>query len=149
MVQVREPRRQGQVRECCTGQGGKPRGHREAGEISCDDGVATVFACVACVVLLALAGLAIQLGAVLVARHRAEVAADLAALAGAAVVLRGESAACGRAAEVSQANGSELSSCQVIGADLRVQVRSGVRAGPLLGWATGRARAGPAAAITG
>lgn len=128
---------------------GEPPGQVRSDAAARDGGVATVFACVACVVMLALAGLGVQLGAVLVARHRAEVAADLAALAGAVVVLGGEQVACARAAAVAQANGAELADCQVIGADLLAQVRSRVRAGPLLGSATGRARAGPVAVITG
>ncbi len=123
---------------------------REPGDRNVSDaGVATVFACAACVVLLALAGLAVQLGAVLLARHRAQVAADLAALAGAALVLRGEQAACNRAIELVYANKAELVSCEVIGADLLVRVSFQVRAGPLLGAGTGRARAGPVAATIG
>ena len=47
-----------------------------------DRGVATVYACIGIVVLLAVTGLAVHLGAAALARQRAETGADLAALAG-------------------------------------------------------------------
>ncbi|MGS0686476.1 Rv3654c family TadE-like protein [Nakamurella sp. GG22] len=111
-----------------------------------DRGVATVYACLGCVLLLIVTGLAAQLGAASLARQRAESAADLAALAGAARVLRGPDAACATAMDVASANGLALQSCSVVGADVLVIVNAEIRAGPLSGTATARARAGPAAA---
>lgn len=106
-----------------------------------------VAVCVAALVVIT--GVAVQLAAVLLARHRAEVAADLAALAGAAVVLAGSDTACGAATVTATANGSELVSCEQDSLDLRVQVRVRVRAGPLVGSAAGRARAGPVSESAG
>lgn len=111
--------------------------------------MATVLVAVGITVLILLTGLAVQLGAVLLARHRAENAADLAALAGAAVVLDGSDRACATAGEIARANGAELVSCHQESLDVRVQARVRVRAGPLTGLATGRARAGPVAGATG
>ena len=111
-----------------------------------DRGVATVYACLGCVLLLIVTGLAAQLGAASLGRQRAESAADLAALAGAARVLRGPDQACATAMNVATANGVTLQSCSVVGADVLVIVNAEIRAGPLSGTATARARAGPAAA---
>lgn len=114
-----------------------------------ESGVATVFACVLVVVLLLLAGLGVQFGAVQLARHRAEVAADLAALAGAARALTGRDAACAFAGGVAASNGASVRSCEMVGLDLRVTVVVRVRAGPVQGGAMGRARAGPIGAPVG
>lgn len=84
------------------------------------------------------------LGAVAVARQQAASAADLSALAGAAAVLQGPDAACGRARALAVEVGAVLSSCSVDGdrVDVVAQVRP---AGPLgrLGTASVRAAAGP------
>jgi secretion/DNA translocation related TadE-like protein len=90
-----------------------------------------------------LLGVAIgAVGAALVARNRAQVAADLGALAGAALVLQGQSVACARAGELVVANGGRLAGCRADGMDLIVTVevvatgigtaRAGARAGPLV-----------------
>ncbi len=105
-----------------------------------------MYACLGCVLLLIVTGLAAQFGAASLARQRAESAADLAALAGAAGVLRGPGSACATAMAVASANGVALQSCSVLGADVLVIVNAEIRAGPLSGTATARARAGPAAA---
>jgi secretion/DNA translocation related TadE-like protein len=110
-----------------------------------DDGLATVVACLGIAVLVLVTGLAVQLGAVLIARHRAEVAADLAALSAASLVLGGSERACAAAAQYARENNAELVSCEQESLDVRVEVRVRVRAGPLLGAALGRARAGPVA----
>lgn len=86
-------------------------------------------------------------GSAAVVRHRAESAADLAALAGAARVLDGPTAACRQAAAIATANGAQLVQCRLDGAD--VSVSAVVRFhGPVPGRpaAQGWARAGPAAA---
>ena len=60
--------------------------------------MATVFVCMGAALLVALTALAVQLGAAVLARQRAETAADLpAALAGAAAVLRGPDLVCAAA----------------------------------------------------
>lgn len=64
-----------------------------------DEGAATLVAAVLSVALLSIAWLGYQIGAVVLSRHRAEGAADLAALAAASQVARGADAACGRAGD--------------------------------------------------
>ena len=89
-------------------------------------------------------------GAALVARHRAQVAADAAALAGAAHTIEGIAASCAEAARVVVANGGTMVHCRLDGWD--VVVTAAVRpAGPVaaLGTATASARAGPAEATAG
>ncbi len=98
--------------------------------------------------LVAVTGVIVQFAAILLARHRAEAAADLGALAGAAVVLQGAQHACDRAAAITRANGAGVSSCVIEGADLLLTVEVAVHLGPLVAAAAGRARAGPVATQT-
>jgi secretion/DNA translocation related TadE-like protein len=79
-------------------------------------------------------------GAAVVARHQAEGAADLAALAAAAVAVDGEKAACADARWVVERMEGVLRSCRLSGWDALVEVD--VAFGPF-GSAAGRARAGP------
>jgi secretion/DNA translocation related TadE-like protein len=102
-----------------------------------DRGVATVYACLGIVVLLAITGLAAHLGAAALARQRAETGADLAALAGAAKVLLGPDPVCTNVFRV------DVQSCSVVGTDVLVTVTAHAGAGPFAGTAIGRARAGP------
>jgi secretion/DNA translocation related TadE-like protein len=110
-----------------------------------DDGVATVVVCFCAMALIAVTALSLYLGAAVLARHRAEVAADAGALAGAIVVLDGADAACTAASRVVEANGGELRSCALDGADVLIAVGVEARLGPLGRSATARARAGPVA----
>lgn len=94
--------------------------------------------------ILTISGLA--LGSAVIASHRARSAGDLAALAGASAVMRGEAtgAGCAVAGRVAAANGARLSRCGVVaGASLRVEVlvSPSLRG---LGQATAVAVAGPA-----
>lgn len=109
-----------------------------------DRGSATVWASGAIAVLLVVAVAGIHLGAALLARHRAESAADLAALAAAGRAVAGAEVACARASGLAERMAVELVACRLEGWDALVEVR--VRpGGPLaaLGTATSRARAGP------
>lgn len=124
------------------------RAVRPGGEPDRDRGAATVVACVGAVVLLVVTGLAVHVGAAVLARQRAEAGADLAALAGAAQLLRGAGFACAAADEVARANGVVVTGCRTDGLDLLVEVAVDV-GGALGGAAVGRARAGPIAAIGG
>lgn len=89
--------------------------------------------------LLAVAGAGAYLGAAVVARHRTQSAADLAALAAAVALPDGADAACARAREVLAANVSgDMADCRVEGLDVVVTVVSGraraaARAGPVDG----------------
>ena len=75
---------------------------------------------VACLSLLLLVGAALGVVAAMVRDHRvAQSAADLAALAGAAALQRGDDA-CAAAAAVAGANGARLHSCRTAGSDVVV-----------------------------
>lgn len=110
-----------------------------------DDGIATVVTCMYAIALASVTALVLQVGAATVARHRAQTAADLGALAGAAMVLEGEDRACAAAASIVQSNGARVQTCTTDGADVLLTVTVVARLGPLTGNATGRARAGPVA----
>lgn len=119
---------------------GRGRGDRA------DRGAASVWSMGALAALLSVTVAALHLGGVAVARHQAESAADLAALAGAGRVVAGEQAACERAARITERMRVRLDSCRVRGWDVLVEV-SAPPAGPVsrFGAARARARAGPVA----
>jgi secretion/DNA translocation related TadE-like protein len=111
-----------------------------------EDGAATLLALAMCAVLLmAGAGLGV-VGAIVVDHRRAQAAADLAALAGAAATARG-APGCAAADEVARLNSAELLDCSIDGATLTVRVsvtgphwlgqqadlEAGARAGPSAG----------------
>lgn len=104
-------------------------------------GSATIWAVAAMTALVAVVVLVLQLGSAVATRHRAESAADLAALAVAAHVLEGRDAACGRARTVTDGMGATLARCELDGWDAVVEVDVAGPAG--LGSGHGRARAGP------
>jgi secretion/DNA translocation related TadE-like protein len=96
----------------------------------------------AVVMLTATVGLAA--GTAVLARHRAEAAADLAALAGAARIAEGEADGCAAARKVAAANGGRVSACVRTGEDLDVMVSAPVEVVGLGVLAvSARARAGP------
>ncbi len=107
-----------------------------------------MYACLGIVVLLAITGLAVHLGAAALARQRAETGADLAALAGAAKVLQGPDVVCANVVRVAVANRVEVQSCSVVGTDVLVTVTARAGTGPFAGTGTGRARAGPVDVIS-
>lgn len=84
----------------------------------------------------------IWIGSALIARHRAQAAADLAALAGAGRVAAGPTAVCRQAAEVAALMTASLRECRVEGIDVVVVV-SALPGGSLGGVARAAARAGP------
>lgn len=90
----------------------------------------------------------IWLGAAVIAMHRAQSAADLAALVAAARVPGGTATACGQAGALADAMRTNLLGCRVTGLDVIVVVS--VRVGGRIGReAQASARAGPAGAPTG
>lgn len=112
-------------------------------------GSATVLAAVLVLVVLVAAGVAAAWAGAVDLRHRARVAADLAALAGAGALAQAGDG-CGRAAALAAANGATALRCTVTGEVLEVVVGLDARV-RLLGrdlpvTATARARAGPAEA---
>lgn len=109
-----------------------------------DEGAATVVAAVLSVALVFVGWLGYQLGAVVLSRHRAEGAADLAALAAASQVAQGADTACERAARVAREMRAQLAECRVDGWDARVRTTA-EPPGVAARWARvdARARAGP------
>jgi secretion/DNA translocation related TadE-like protein len=107
-------------------------------------GSASLIAAAMCAVLLAITVGGAQVGAAVVARHQAQAAADLAALAGAASVPAGKEQACARAAALAQAMRTVAVACAVDGLDLVVTVEAAL-ALRLIGAGDARAvaRAGP------
>jgi secretion/DNA translocation related TadE-like protein len=112
-----------------------------------DSGIATIWAAGVVTVLVAMVVFGLDLAAATSGRHRAEAAADLAALAAASHVLDGEQVACAYAARVVHGMAARLVGCRVDGWDALVETEvtpaltlPGVRD------ARGRARAGPAQA---
>jgi secretion/DNA translocation related TadE-like protein len=108
-----------------------------------DRGSASLLVLVHLGVLLLLACALATVGALVVAHRQAQAAADLAALAGARAVLRGD-AGCPAAARIAEANGGTLGGCRSSGAEVVVDVTV-----PAPRWLlalpdpVGHARAGP------
>lgn len=85
---------------------------------------------------------AIWIGATVIARHRAQAAADLAALAAARRLAAGPDTACQEAAVIGESMGAVIRGCEIVGLD--VVVTLGVRVGgPVRAEARASARAGP------
>lgn len=89
-------------------------------------------------VLLAFTVGGFHLGSAVIARHRAQAAADLAALAAAARLPDGVEAACGEASVIAAAMGAAVADCKVDDLDVVVTVSAGkaraaARAGPVDG----------------
>ena len=92
---------------------------------------------------------AAAVGSARIARHQAEVAADLGALAGAARAIEGAESACAWARRFVVANRGRMTSCELEG--LEIVVHTDVTATPLpglTGHAQAAARAGPVYAIS-
>jgi secretion/DNA translocation related TadE-like protein len=114
--------------------------------VDAERGSATIWVVTAVLVVGFLAGAGVAVGSVAMAKERARTAADLSALAGAAVLVRDEGDPCARAHAIAVANGGLLSRCAVDGRDLRVWITvrlPGALTGFGLGNASARARAGP------
>lgn len=110
-----------------------------------EDGSATVVGAAAVLALLAVFAVVVQLGAAVATRHRAEAAADLAALAAAAWSTGGDERACAAARRVTERMSVRLVSCELRGWQSTVNVEA-APSGSLASFGTARAtaRAGPA-----
>lgn len=86
--------------------------------------------------LLAITVGGFYLGSAVVARHRAQAAADLSALAAAAALTQGVDTACGQAAVIAGAMNAAVADCAVDELDVVITIR--------VGRAHAAARAGPA-----
>ncbi|MDO3650712.1 Rv3654c family TadE-like protein [Nocardia mangyaensis] len=114
------------------------------GGLTSDAGGATAFACIALAALIALTLLISQVGVAVVARHRAQAAADLGALAAVGLLVEGPEAGCAQATELARRMGARVARCVVEHWDVEVTVEVTVTLG-IFGNRTVRvaARAGP------
>jgi secretion/DNA translocation related TadE-like protein len=95
-------------------------------------------------VLLAITTGGVSVGCAVIARHRAQAAADLAALAGAQHLADGTGAACSQASALAQAMRAAVTQCLVEDLDVVVTVATSVPLGRIrVGPAQATARAGP------
>jgi secretion/DNA translocation related TadE-like protein len=96
-------------------------------------------------VLLAVTIGGVYVGSAVIARHRAQAAADLAALAAAVHVASGTSAACSHASALARAMRTNVTQCQIENLDVLVTVEAPLPMVRLsVGPAHATARAGPA-----
>ncbi|WP_454194702.1 Rv3654c family TadE-like protein [Nocardia sp. Marseille-Q1738] len=117
---------------------------RFAGVVHGENGVATVFAGSALAALLGATLLIGHVGAVVVARHRAQAAADMAALAAASALVQGVDPACAEADEVARRMGTRMRICSAAEWDVTVTVETNVPIGLYGDRVVGAiARAGP------
>ncbi|MEV0337164.1 Rv3654c family TadE-like protein [Nocardia sp. NPDC050717] len=109
-----------------------------------DEGGATAFACIALAGLIVLTVVIAQVGAAVVARHRAQAAADLGALAAAGLLTEGPEAGCAEAGTLAKRMGVSVRQCEVEQWDVVVVVVAEVSFG-VFGARTvsATARAGP------
>ena len=95
--------------------------------------------------LMAIATGGVYVGSAVVTRHRAQAAADLAALAAAVHLVDGTGAACTRASALARAMHTAVTGCVVENLDVIVTVDAPVSLGRMgVGRARATARAGPA-----
>lgn len=94
--------------------------------VAADRGGATILASFAMVGLLGIAILLLHFGSVVAVRHRAQSAADLAALAAAGTLDRGVESACAAAETIAHRMSVTVQSCRVDGWDAIVTVTARV-----------------------
>jgi secretion/DNA translocation related TadE-like protein len=96
-------------------------------------------------VLLTITTGGVYVGSAVIARHRAQAAADLAALAAAVYLADGTGPACSRASALALAMNAAVTRCEVEELDVVVTVEARVSLGRIaVGPARATARAGPA-----
>ena len=108
-------------------------------------GVATIWAAAVVAVLVGLLVVGVAVAGAVAARHRAEAAVDLAALAAASYAVHGTETACERARHIARRMGAEITTCRFDGWNALVTTRVRIDV-PVVGssWVEGRARAGAA-----
>jgi len=120
--------------------------NRRIGLVADDRGNATLLGAFAVAALAAILVLVIYVGAAVLARHRAQSAADLSALAAAVDHVGGEPDPCAAARQsaAAQQPRADLVECRIDGEDVVVSVRVPVDLGTFgVRAATAKARAGP------
>jgi secretion/DNA translocation related TadE-like protein len=112
--------------------------------VSDDRGSASVLAAAMTAVLVMITVAGIYVGAAVIARHRAQAAADLAALAAAGRLAAGGEAACTQAVSIATAMRTAIADCTVDELDVTVTAEVSVELGRFgVGTARAAARAGP------
>lgn len=96
-----------------------------------EEGSATVTACLALAGLIVVTVLIAQFGGVVVARHRAQAVADLAALAAAGELWNGAEAGCAAAEALGRRMAAHVARCEIDGWDAVVSIEEKVPLGPL------------------
>ncbi len=110
-----------------------------------DRGSATIVGCFLMAALVVVTATLVHIGSAVASRHRAQAAADLAALAVAVALDRGSDRACGQAERIATRMRVRVRECSVDGWDAVVEVAAEVTpALPGAGEAVAIARAGPA-----
>lgn len=113
--------------------------------VSSEEGGATVLAAAALAALLVIVVAIVHVGSAVGARHQAQSAADLSALAAAGELNRGVGDACATAREIVSRSKGEVTECVVEGWDVVVTVTITVPLGRFgIADAVASARAGPA-----
>lgn len=131
---------------CCRHWRSAPKALRWLRTTADDDGTATVLAAVMVAALLCVAGSGICVGSVVVGRHRAQAAADLAALAAATRLPAGAPSACALATTLAAKLAVYDIDCTVDGLDVVVTAQVPVFVGWSVRRASAVARAGPVSA---
>lgn len=98
------------------------RRHPGPGAQRREEGAATVLVVGLCTVLLTVTMVVVAAAVLIVTRHRAESAADLAALSAARHAVEGEAEACAVAEGVARRHHSRLDACELEELDVLVQV---------------------------
>lgn len=114
-----------------------------------EEGSATVTASLALAGLIVVTVLVVHLGGVVVARHRAQAAADLAALAAAGELWHGAEVGCAAAESLGRRMSAHIARCEIDGWDAVITIEEKVPLGPF-GMRSIRAvaRAGPVGEAT-
>jgi secretion/DNA translocation related TadE-like protein len=131
-------------RRCCLALPSPRRRWPRLSPVCADRGSASLVAVAMMAVLLAFTVGGVYVGSAVIARHRAQAAADLAALAAAGRLAEGADAACAQASVVAQAMRTAVTQCVVEDLDVVVTVEAPVALG-VWGPARAAARAGPSA----
>ena len=133
-----------QHRRCCRVSPSQRRRSPRPNLVRAERGSASLVAVAMMAVLLAIATGGVYVGSAVIARHRAQAAADLAALAAAVHLADGTGAACTQASALARAMRTALTQCVVEDLDVIVTVDAPLPFGRLgVGLARATARAGP------
>jgi secretion/DNA translocation related TadE-like protein len=137
-------RRSRRDHRCCRASPSQGRRPLRPNLVHAEQGAASLVAVAMMAVLLALTIGGVYVGSAVIARHRAQAAADLAALAGAQHLADGPGVACAQATAVAHTMRSAVIQCAVDGLDVVITADVSLSLGRLsVGPARATARAGP------